>query len=147
MVTLCVVIERARHARRDVLNERSSKSDIEKLRPPADCEQRLSHLARRVYKSYFSFVAKAIHSAEAFVRRLAVKCRVDVLAAGEQKAVDSTHDASCCCCRCEGRNQEWYKPCYLQGSYVSGIEPNTVSTAEPCVSCRSDGYSVGQSQR
>jgi hypothetical protein len=36
-----------------------------------------------VYKSYFSLVAKAIHGAEALVRRLAVKCGVDVLTACE----------------------------------------------------------------
>jgi hypothetical protein len=41
-----------------------------------------------VYKSYFSLVAKTIHGAEALVRRLAVKRRVDVLTACEQQAVD-----------------------------------------------------------
>ena len=86
--TVGVMIQRAGDAGLDVLNERAAKSNVEKLRPSADCECWLSHLARRVYKSYFSLVAKAIHGTEALVRRLAVKRRVDVLAPCEQKAVD-----------------------------------------------------------
>ena len=99
-----------------------------------------------MHKSYLSFVAKAIHGAEALVRRLAVKCGVDVLTAREKKAIDRDHDASRCGRRREGWNYEWYKPCYLQCSDVSGIQPHTVR-AEPCVGCSSYGNSVGHSQR
>src|SRR4026209_661415 len=96
--------ERAGHACPDVLNECASKSYVEKLRTPADCECGLFHLARRVYKRYFSLIATGIHGTEALVRSLAVKRGVDVLTSRKEKAVNCPHDASRRCRRCKGWN-------------------------------------------
>jgi hypothetical protein len=53
-----LVCERAGNFRRDILNECSTKRDVEKLRPAADCENRFAGLARSEYKRYFSLVPR-----------------------------------------------------------------------------------------
>jgi len=93
---LRVVIERARHARRDVLDECSTERDVEQLRSAADCEERLSHLARSLHKRYFSFVATTVHRAQALVGSLTIKLWVDIFSSREYEAVDGFNDASRC---------------------------------------------------
>ena len=73
----------------DILNECPSKSDVEKLRPATDCENRFPGLARGEYKRYFSLIPPAVHRAETLVTRMAVECGIDVFTTGENETVRS----------------------------------------------------------
>ncbi len=106
-----IVRERVPHARRDILNQGAAERDVQKLRAAADCKNRFPGLARGEHKSYFSLVATAVHCAETLVPLLSVQCGIDVLAAGEYKAVDGRDYAARCRSVREWRNYDWYEPC------------------------------------
>jgi hypothetical protein len=95
----------------DVLNERPSKRDVEKLWSAANRQDRFPGLARRVHKSYFSVVAKAIHGLETLVPGLAVERWIDVFASGEHQSVSGGYDAPCRSRTGKRRHHQWYEPC------------------------------------
>jgi len=100
-----------RKLRRDVLKERPSECDIEQLWPAANRQHRFPGLARSVHKSYFSIVAKAIHSMKTLMPGLAVERWIDVFASGQHQSGGGSHHASCRGRTGKWRHHQWYEPC------------------------------------
>jgi hypothetical protein len=95
----------------DVLHERPSQRNVQKLRSAANRQDRFSGLARRSHKSYFSIVAKAIHGLKTLVPGLAVERWIDVFASSENKSVGGGDDTSCRSVAGKRRYYQWYEPC------------------------------------
>lgn len=106
-----VMIERARNASGDILNQRSAERNVQQLGPAANCKDRLSGLARRVHKRYFSFIALTVHRTEPLVAWLSIQIGIDILATREQEPVDRVDYSLGGRCVRQWRNDEWYEAC------------------------------------
>ena len=111
VISFRVVIESARHACGDILDQCSAERDVQKLGSAANCKNRFSGLARRAHKRYFSFIALPVHRAEPLVRLLSIKIGIDIFAAAEQKPVYRVHYSLRGRRVREGRNYDWYEAC------------------------------------
>ena len=82
------VLQRAGHLRGDVLHQRAAARDVQDLDAAADREDRQVAAARLADERELELVARRIDVHHRRMSRLAVAGRRDVLAAGEQQAVD-----------------------------------------------------------
>ena len=124
------MLERAWNLDGYVLVKSSAERDVEDLRTPADGQYGLPKLACRSNQSDLRSVPPDVGWLALCNPGLSVERRFYIFAPGQEQSVDPGKYRKGGSVSGERWDDDWYKPCILEGRDVGAVEPDTMRPAE-----------------
>ncbi len=122
MVHVAVLNSLCRIFAREILPQAAAESDVEKLAPAADADNRKSPPTRRVQEPDVKIISGGVHRAEFGTSFFAVKSRVEILASGHDQNVKFSDQLVKLGVAAVARDDNRYMPGLGHGACIIGVD-------------------------